>query len=98
MPADSLNQVATPDATVVSELYPTTLTSPVPFEIDAALVYRLVTCTVCGLGRLNPLPDAETIRGFYPPEYYGVTGSKFVPLVESLVRLGGARAVGGAPR
>jgi len=56
-----------------------------------ALDYQLVTCTVCGLGKLFPQPDAETIASFYPPEYYGVTGSKFVPAVEALVRLVGAR-------
>lgn len=55
------------------------------------LDYKLVTCTVCGLGRLNPLPDAPTIASFYPPEYYGVTGSKFVPAIESLIRIVGAR-------
>jgi SAM-dependent methyltransferase len=55
------------------------------------LDYQLLTCTVCGLGRLDPLPDAETISSFYPPTYYGVTGAKFVPLVESLVRLVGTR-------
>ncbi len=60
------------------------------FAIEG-LDYRLVTCTVCGLGRLNPLPDPETIRSFYPPEYYGVTGAKFVPMVEKLIRIVGAR-------
>ncbi|MGE3316198.1 MAG: class I SAM-dependent methyltransferase [Planctomycetaceae bacterium] len=53
--------------------------------------YKLVTCTVCGLGRLNPLPDPQTIANFYPPEYYGVTGAKFVPAIESLIRIVGAR-------
>lgn len=55
------------------------------------LDFKLVTCTVCGLGRLDPLPDADTIRSFYPPEYYGVTGAKFVPVIESLIRIVGAR-------
>ena len=33
------------------------------------------------------------IDSFYPPSYYGVTGAKFVPLVEALVRIVGARHV-----
>jgi SAM-dependent methyltransferase len=33
------------------------------------------------------------IDSFYPPSYYGVTGAKFVPLVEALVRVVGARHV-----
>jgi SAM-dependent methyltransferase len=54
---------------------------------------RVVDCTGCGLGRLYPQPSRETISEFYPPSYYGVTGAKFVPLVESLVRVVGARHV-----
>jgi SAM-dependent methyltransferase len=42
---------------------------------------------------LHPQPDAEEIAGFYPPEYYGETGSKFEPLVEALVRVVAARHV-----
>jgi len=48
--------------------------------------FRLVQCTDCKLGRLYPMPDAEQIGGFYPPAYYGAPGSKFEPLIESLVR------------
>jgi 2-polyprenyl-3-methyl-5-hydroxy-6-metoxy-1,4-benzoquinol methylase len=33
------------------------------------------------------------IDSFYPPSYYGVTGAKFVPVVEALVRVVGARHV-----
>jgi SAM-dependent methyltransferase len=54
---------------------------------------RIVDCTSCGLGRLHPCPSTELISQFYPPSYYGVTGAKFVPLVEWLVRLVGARHV-----
>jgi SAM-dependent methyltransferase len=34
------------------------------------------------------------VRGLYPDEYYGEPGTKFQPLVESLVRLVGARHIG----
>jgi 2-polyprenyl-3-methyl-5-hydroxy-6-metoxy-1,4-benzoquinol methylase len=54
---------------------------------------RIVDCTGCGLGRLHPCPSPELIARFYPASYYGVTGAKFVPLVETLVRLVGARHV-----
>jgi SAM-dependent methyltransferase len=54
---------------------------------------RVVDCVDCGLGRLHPRPSREMIADFYPPSYYGVTGAKFVPLVESLVRVVGARHV-----
>jgi 2-polyprenyl-3-methyl-5-hydroxy-6-metoxy-1,4-benzoquinol methylase len=32
-------------------------------------VYRLVRCGACGLGYLNPRPDAASIARFYPEEY-----------------------------
>ncbi|HEV8070990.1 MAG TPA: class I SAM-dependent methyltransferase [Planctomycetaceae bacterium] len=54
---------------------------------------RIVDCTSCGLGRLHPRPGPEMIERFYPASYYGVTGAKFVPLIEGLVRLVGARHV-----
>jgi SAM-dependent methyltransferase len=50
-----------------------------------------VTCSGCGLGRLQPQPSREEISTFYPAEYYGVTGSKFEPVVETMVRCVGAR-------
>jgi 2-polyprenyl-3-methyl-5-hydroxy-6-metoxy-1,4-benzoquinol methylase len=31
--------------------------------------YRLVRCRQCGLGYLNPRPDQQSIRQFYPDEY-----------------------------
>ena len=55
--------------------------------------FRVVDCTECGLGRLDPQPSREMIATFYPPSYYGVTGAKFVPAVEALVRIVGARHV-----
>jgi SAM-dependent methyltransferase len=62
------------------------------FALPAARM-RIVDCTSCGLGRLHPRPRPELIERFYPPSYYGVTGAKFVPLIEGLVRLVGARHV-----
>jgi SAM-dependent methyltransferase len=64
-----------------------------PRFVIEGLSARLVDCTECGLGFLWPRPDRERIRGFYPRSYYGVTGAKFVPLVESLVRFVGTRHV-----
>ncbi len=55
--------------------------------------FRIVDCTSCGLGRLHPRPASDVIARFYPASYYGVTGAKFVPLIEGLVRLVGARHV-----
>jgi SAM-dependent methyltransferase len=54
---------------------------------------RIVDCTGCGLGRLHPRPSADLISRFYPASYYGATGAKFVPAVEWIVRLVGARHV-----
>jgi SAM-dependent methyltransferase len=55
--------------------------------------FRIVDCTSCGLGRLHPRPAQDVIARFYPASYYGVTGAKFIPLIEGLVRLLGARHV-----
>ncbi|MBI5757353.1 MAG: class I SAM-dependent methyltransferase [Planctomycetales bacterium] len=57
-----------------------------PTFVIEGLSSRLVTCGQCGLGRLDPMPSAEEIRGFYPDDVYGVTGEKFESFVESLVR------------
>jgi SAM-dependent methyltransferase len=59
----------------------------------SGLHFRIVDCTSCGLGRLHPRPASEVVFQFYPASYYGVTGAKFVPLIEWLVRLVGARHV-----
>jgi SAM-dependent methyltransferase len=53
----------------------------------------VVLCTSCGLGRMEPLPSLEEIRGFYPGEYYGDEGSKFSGLIEWLVRVTASRRV-----
>jgi SAM-dependent methyltransferase len=58
------------------------------------LPFRVVTCIECGLGQLDPHPDADALAAFYPPEYYGVAGAKFEPLIEWFVRWVGARHVG----
>ncbi|MCP4657372.1 MAG: class I SAM-dependent methyltransferase [bacterium] len=60
------------------------------FAVDG-LPSSVVVCTECGLGFLHPQPSPEEIRSFYPQHYYGETGRKFVPLVEAMVRLVGAR-------
>ena len=54
----------------------------------------LVVCEGCGTGRVHPQPDASTLRGFYPDEYYGEPGTKFRGPIERLVRLVGARHIG----
>lgn len=59
-------------------------------ELDSPVV----VCTRCGLGRFHPSPDPEVVRALYPDEYYGEPGRKFQPLIESLVRLVGARHIG----
>ncbi|GAB4139399.1 MAG: hypothetical protein Tsb009_08290 [Planctomycetaceae bacterium] len=59
------------------------------FEIEGA-PFRLVTCGECHLGMLFPPPTAEQIARFYPEEYYGANGEKFVPLVERAVRWAGS--------
>jgi len=48
--------------------------------------FDLVTCAECGLGSLYPLPRPDEIPDFYPQDYYGETGEKFVPLVEAMIR------------
>jgi 2-polyprenyl-3-methyl-5-hydroxy-6-metoxy-1,4-benzoquinol methylase len=40
------------------------------------------------------MPSIEAVQGFYPVEYYGEPGTKFLPLIEGLVRLVGARHIG----
>lgn len=54
----------------------------------------MVVCIRCGLGRFHPRPGEAEIRALYPDEYYGEPGTKFQPLIESLVRLVGARHIG----
>jgi 2-polyprenyl-3-methyl-5-hydroxy-6-metoxy-1,4-benzoquinol methylase len=55
---------------------------------------RLVECTRCGTGRLDPMPDEDELGAFYPAEYYGEPGAaKFHGAIEQLVRLAGERHV-----
>jgi len=60
----------------------------------AGLEGPVVECTQCGLGRFDPIPRPEVVRALYPDEYYGEPGRKFQPIIESLVRLVGARHIG----
>ena len=62
------------------------------FEVEG-VTSPVVACDRCGLGRFEPEPDAESVRAFYPDEYYGEPGTKFQPLVESLVRLVASRHI-----
>ena len=77
-------------------------TQAVPVYALSRLPYRVVICGGCGLGRLHPPPSRDTIAGFYQSAYYGTAGAKFRPIVETMVRLAGARQVGslthGMPR
>jgi SAM-dependent methyltransferase len=54
----------------------------------------VVVCVDCGLGRFHPSPDSDEVRALYPDEYYGEPGTKFQPLIESLVRIVGTRHIG----
>lgn len=62
------------------------------FAIEG-LTAQVVVCPACGLGRLHPMPSEAEVEAFYPPEYYGAGGKKFVPLVELPLRLVGGRHV-----
>ncbi|HSM51563.1 MAG TPA: class I SAM-dependent methyltransferase [Thermoanaerobaculia bacterium] len=53
---------------------------------------RVVLCTECGHGRLDPCPTREEIRELYPAHYYaGEDDRKFEPLVEGILRWVAAR-------
>ncbi len=62
------------------------------FEV-VGLAPKLIDCTGCGVGRLDPMPTPEEVRGFYPDEYYGEPGTKFQPFVERMVRFVGERHI-----
>lgn len=62
------------------------------FELEGRTA-RIVVCVGCGLGSLHPLPSEEEVRGFYPADYYGHEGTKFVGLVEAPLRWVAARHV-----
>ncbi|MBL8849961.1 MAG: class I SAM-dependent methyltransferase [Planctomycetaceae bacterium] len=55
------------------------------------LDYRVIDCTGCGTGSLDPLPSPSDVASFYPAVYYGRGGSKFSGSIEWLVRLVAAR-------
>ncbi|MCA9040473.1 MAG: class I SAM-dependent methyltransferase [Planctomycetaceae bacterium] len=61
-------------------------TSALPRYRLKGLRFRLVECEGCGTGSLYPLPDVAEIPDFYPQDYYGETGTKFVPPVEAMIR------------
>lgn len=63
-----------------------------PGDVDeqfavAGLDAPVVVCPRCGLGWIDPTPSPEQIATFYPPAYYGDSGSKFAGPLERLVRL-----------
>jgi SAM-dependent methyltransferase len=57
------------------------------------LAARIVVCTGCGTGRLDPLPEEAELASFYPAAYYGDEGAKFQGPIEWAVRAVGARHV-----
>ncbi len=60
------------------------------FQIEQVTAH-VVQCPMCGLGWLDPPPNAAEIASFYPANYYGDDGSKFSGVVERLVRWVGSR-------
>jgi len=88
VPADARGELLEASPCVVCSA---TSTRP-RFEI-AGLVHRVLDCTVCGTGRIDPLPLPAEIAGFYPAAYYGKGGSKFSGLIEWLVRLVASRHI-----
>lgn len=67
-------------------------TSAVPRFAMSDRELRVVICTECGHGRLDPCPTREEIREFYPAHYYaGESDRKFEPLVEIMLRWVAAR-------
>jgi 2-polyprenyl-3-methyl-5-hydroxy-6-metoxy-1,4-benzoquinol methylase len=54
----------------------------------------VIVCPDCGLGRFAELPSDPELAGFYPDAYYGDPGTKFRPLLESVVRRIAARHIG----
>lgn len=56
--------------------------------------WTIVACTGCGLGRLDPMPDASTVATFYQDVFYAEDGARFRPWVENLRRgLSGLRGL-----
>lgn len=95
---DHPNDVPVHPVTTLESRPVRTKSCPVCGETSARPRYRIggtrfaiVDCQSCGLGSLYPAPEPDEIASFYAPDYYGAPGSKFVPVVERVVRLVGAR-------
>ncbi|MBN1841366.1 MAG: class I SAM-dependent methyltransferase [Deltaproteobacteria bacterium] len=48
--------------------------------------WSLYQCSDCGTSFIHPMPDSETLSGYYDVDYYGQGGGKFVGSVEAIVR------------
>lgn len=66
----------------------------VPLYAIEASTGRLVRCATCGTGRIDPLPDADELSGYYSTAYYGEAGRKFHWFFELLIRFIAARHLG----
>lgn len=51
---------------------------------DVEGTWNIVKCKVCGLGRLEPLPDVKEIDSFYRDVFYTDGGQRFRPVMEYL--------------
>lgn len=49
--------------------------------------FSIVRCSRCGFGWTKPPVPPETIREWYPQEYYGECNVRFHPFLETLVRI-----------
>jgi SAM-dependent methyltransferase len=74
-------------------IHPTEQVPPCPVCGNERAIPRFAINALDRLGRFHPMPDPASVRALYPNEYYGEPGTKFQPLVESLVRLVGARHI-----
>jgi SAM-dependent methyltransferase len=56
--------------------------------------WAIAACMGCGLGRLDPMPNAATVATFYRDVFYAQDGQRFRPWVEDLRRgLSGLRGL-----
>jgi len=68
-------------------LYPVTDTNQ-----DVPGSWTIAACDACGLGRLDPMPAASDVGGFYRDVFYAEDGHRFRPWMENLRKgLGGLR-------
>ena len=51
----------------------------------------IVACVECGTAQVNPLPDEEELRSYYPTAYYGSEGQKFESLIERFLKVVSSR-------